>query len=150
MSWPLEEGELWEWPVLFRSWPLALLWTVIPERQLSGEDGNGGSGSAWTAADRRTGSSQVGDELGTSSEAVESKGTLDSAERKGLCWPLLLTKQRSLEDRTQAFIGNGATVDAGRDVISITARRNHTNTDWSRFYCRGEEVSVWGGPLELH
>ena len=111
-------------------------------KQLSGEDGSGGSGSAWTAADGRTGSSQVGGELGTSSEATESKGTLDAQNGKASVAGSF-DETTVLEDRTQAFIGNGATVDAGRDII-ITARETTKTRIGAGSIAGGGSVSVGG------
>ena len=83
--------------------------------QLSGSDDNGNSGSSWAAADSRTGSSQVGGQLGNSSEAGEIKGILDSYNDDAAV-SSSFSDSTVLTDRTQAFIGAGARVVAGRDV----------------------------------
>ena len=110
--------------------------------RLSGSDDKGNSGSAWTAADSRTEGSQVGGQLGQSSEATEAKTTLGNyADERGVAGSFKETTV--LTDRTQALIGEQAVVDAGRDV-SVLAKETTETRIGAGSIAAGGNVSVGG------
>jgi len=85
--------------------------------QMSGSDPDTGeSGSNWEGADERNGDSQVGGDLGTTDEAQENKGILDAQNDKARVSDDFNATAQASANQTQAFIGSGATVKAGRDI----------------------------------
>lgn len=80
------------------------------------QDENGNTVSTQSQADGQTTKSAVGGMLGTSTQANETKGVLDGNASRLAVSPYLSDTTTVPLRNTQAFIGFGADVDAGRDV----------------------------------
>ena len=96
------------------------------KNRLSGSDDQGNSGSSWASADQQTGGSQVGSQLGDTDEAMESKTTLDDYGDDAAVTSAFDDTSSLQQDRTQAFIGAGAVVNAGRDITINSAEVTET------------------------
>ncbi len=89
--------------------------------EISGSDENGNNGNAWSGMDDRTTSSQVGDDLGSTDEALEIKGILDASTGRAAISSIIEDDSSVSLNKTQAFIDTNAQVNSGKD-ISINAR----------------------------
>lgn len=89
---------------------------------LQSTDSDGNSTTTQANADKTTGASQVGGALGDSKQSNETKLYLDDKTKTNLAVSKSMSDSADVPlQNTQAFIGYGATVKAGRDV-AVTAK----------------------------